>query len=230
VLLVFLYGMLNFTPMVLLPPMLKQLGGFPESIIGTLIAGRGTGAVIGFFLAGHMAKVDPRIGMTIGYVMQAWSGYIMWNFNADVSSADVMFTSLLQGVCVGLIWVPLTVSTFSRVDPAHLGETSAIFHLIRNLGSSIFISLSVTTVIRSQTANFGDLRTYITPFSENFQAFSALTGVGLENAADLARLNVMITNEAQLVGFLNAFGLYTVVSLAVLPFIWMVRVPKKDGG
>ena len=33
------YGMLNFTPMVIMPSMLKDLGGYPESIIGILIAG-----------------------------------------------------------------------------------------------------------------------------------------------------------------------------------------------
>ena len=41
-LIVLIYGMLNFTPMVVMPPMLKDLGGYPEAIIGTLLA-RGAG-------------------------------------------------------------------------------------------------------------------------------------------------------------------------------------------
>jgi len=221
------YGMLNFTPMVMLPPLLKGLGGYPESIIGMLIASRGGGALFGFFIAGWIARYDPRIGMTFGFILQAWSGWLMWGFTADVAAIDVMVTSVIQGICVGVIWVPLTVSTFSRVDTAYFSETSAVYHLLRNLGSSIFISLSVTTVIRTQTINYGHLREFITPFNETFLNFSAVTGMDLSKVSDLARLNAMVTDQAEMVGFLNAFGLYTFACLAVLPIVWMIKPPPR---
>ena len=41
--LVFVYGMLNFTPTVLLPPMLQNLMGYPDAMIGLLLAARGAG-------------------------------------------------------------------------------------------------------------------------------------------------------------------------------------------
>ena len=46
--LVFIYGMLNITPTVLIPTMLQNLMGYPDSMIGLLLASRGTGMVIGF--------------------------------------------------------------------------------------------------------------------------------------------------------------------------------------
>ena len=33
-----------------------------------------------------------------------------------------------------------------------------------------------------------------------------------------------------MIGFLNAFELYTVASVFVLPLIWMVRMPKRTDG
>ncbi|MBT6884604.1 MAG: DHA2 family efflux MFS transporter permease subunit [Rhodospirillaceae bacterium] len=222
-----IYGMLNFPPMVMLPPMLKELGGYPDSIIGILIAGRGSGAVVGFFVAAWIGKLDPRVGVSMGFLLQAWSGWIMWNFNADVAAIDVMTTSCMQGLAVGLIWVPLTVSTFANVETAHMAETSAVYHLLRNVGSSIFISLSVTTVIRTQTMNYGALREYITPFNEAFHRFSNITGMELDKLGDLARLNDLLTDQAQMIGFLNAFGLYTMMCLAVLPLILMIRPPPR---
>ena len=45
--LVLVYGMLNFTPITLLPPMLQGLKGYPDSLIGTLLGMRGIGMVIG---------------------------------------------------------------------------------------------------------------------------------------------------------------------------------------
>ncbi|MEK9755387.1 MAG: DHA2 family efflux MFS transporter permease subunit, partial [Rhodospirillaceae bacterium] len=88
------YGMLNFTPMVMLPPMLKNLGGYPDSIIGILLAGRGAGGVVGFFLANWIARVDHRVGMALGFLLQAWSGWVMTTFSMDVTMFDVMTASV----------------------------------------------------------------------------------------------------------------------------------------
>ena len=41
--LVTIYGMLNFTPMVLLPPLLQQQAGFPDTLVGQVIGCRGVG-------------------------------------------------------------------------------------------------------------------------------------------------------------------------------------------
>ena len=41
--LVTIYGMLNFTPMVLLPPLLQQQAGFPDALVGQVIGCRGVG-------------------------------------------------------------------------------------------------------------------------------------------------------------------------------------------
>ena len=63
VVLVFIYGMLNFTPIVLLPPLLQNLKGWPDSLIGNMLATRGAGLCLGFYIAGKMGKWDPRIGL-----------------------------------------------------------------------------------------------------------------------------------------------------------------------
>jgi DHA2 family multidrug resistance protein len=113
---VLVYGMLNFTPMVMLPPMLKDLMDYPDSIIGYLIACRGVGAIIGFFLAMWIGKLDPRIGMTVGFGVQAISGLMMMQFDMTVTNAEVAVTSIMQGTAVGLIWVPLVVATPSAKE------------------------------------------------------------------------------------------------------------------
>ena len=45
--LVTIYGMLNFTPMVLLPPLLQQQVGFPDALVGQVIGCRGVGMLVG---------------------------------------------------------------------------------------------------------------------------------------------------------------------------------------
>lgn len=226
---VLVYGMLNFTPMVMLPPMLKDLMEYPDSIIGFLIACRGVGAVIGFFLAMWIGKLDPRIGMTVGFGVQAVSGIMMMQFDMTVTNAEVAVTSIMQGTAVGLIWVPLVVATFSTLDRRFLSESTGVFHLLRNLGSSIFISASVTTLVRTGQMNHAWLTEYISPFNERLAFPNLPNAWDIENLTGLAAMGGEIGRQAAMLGYLNAFGLYTAACVIVLPLILLVRIPKQLG-
>jgi len=223
----FIYGMLNFTPMVLLPPMLKDLMSYPDSIIGFLIACRGIGAMMGFFLAMWIGRLDPRVGMTIGFLVQAVSGIFMMRFDVTVTNAEVAMTSIMQGVAIGLIWVPLVVATFATLDRRFLSESSGVFHLLRNLGSSVFIAASVTTLLRTGRISQAHLTEFVSPFNEALQFPAMPQAWDLESITGLAAVGGEIGRQAAMIGYLNAFGLYTVASLAVLPLILLVHIPKS---
>ena len=124
---------------------------------------------------------------------------------------------------MGLFWVPLTVAAFSTLNPVYLAESSAIFHLLRNLGSSMFISLSVATVISSSGANYSRMTEFITPFNENLDA----AGMSLETVGGLAGISGEILRQAGMLGYLNAFALYTGACLVSIPLILMFRVAKR---
>jgi len=225
---VFIYGMLNFTPMVLLPPMLKDLMSYPDSIIGFLIACRGAGAVVGFFLAMWIGKMDPRVGLTSGFMIQALSGFLMMRFDINVTNGEIAVTSLLQGLSVGLIWVPLIVATFATLDRRFLSESTGVLHLLRNLGSSIFISACVTTLIRTGQSTHAHLTEFITPFNETLSISNFPTFWSLETLRGLAAMGGEIHRQAAMIGYLNAFGLFTLASIVALPLVLLVKVPKQE--
>ena len=154
----------------------------------------------------------------------------MMTFDMNVGIADVMVASFMQGISVGLIWVPLVVATFATLERRNLAETTAVFHLLRNVGSSIFISISVTMVIRTGTSNYARMTEFVSPFNEilNFPQYLNLWDT--ETTTGLARIAEEVGNQADMIGFLNAFELYTVASVIVLPLIWMVRMPKRTDG
>jgi DHA2 family multidrug resistance protein len=222
--LVFIYGMLNFTPMVLFPPMLQGLMGYPNSVIGELLAARGIGAIGGFFAAMFVARMDPRVGMCIGMGLQAVSGMIMMSFDHNVPFQTVAMVGALQGMAVGLFWVPLMVASFSTLNPAYLAESSSIFHLLRNLGSSMLISLSVATVIRASGENYARMTEFATPFNPNLEG----AGMTLDTLGGLAGISGEILRQASMLGYLNAFALFTATSLASIPLILLFRVRKQS--
>jgi DHA2 family multidrug resistance protein len=114
--LVGVFGMLNVTPMVLLPPLLQQHAWFPNTLIGEVLAARGAGATIGFFVAMFIGRLDPRIGMSIGFSLEVISGLWLMSINLDVPMEILVANSMLQGMAIGIIWVPLTTASFATLD------------------------------------------------------------------------------------------------------------------
>src|SRR5204863_4938747 len=163
--LVLIYGMLNFTPMVLLPPLLQQHAGFPDALIGEIIAARGVGATLGFFSAIFLGRLDPRVGMIAGFALQVFSGLWLMSIDLNVDTHTLMLNSLCQGIAIGTIWVPLTLVTFSTISSANLAEATAVYHLLRNIGSSFFISICVAEIVRAPGANYAYMGEWVTQYS-----------------------------------------------------------------
>ncbi len=163
--LVTIYGMLNFTPMVLLPPLLQQQAGYPDALVGQVIGCRGVGMLVGFMIAGFMSRIDPRISMAFGFGLQTVAGLWMLTFDLNVTMEILVVNSVIQGFAVGIVWVPITAVAFGTLEAKHYAEASAIFHLLRNIGSSFFISLSIAEIVRTSGANYSRMTEMITPYN-----------------------------------------------------------------
>ena len=163
--LVTIYGMLNFTPMVLLPQLLQQYVGFTDALVGQVIGARGAGMLIGFMAAGLTSRIDPRLGMAFGFGLQTVAGLWMLTFDLNVTMEILLLNSAVQGFAVGCVWVPMTIVAFDTLDMKHRAEASSVFHLLRNIGSSFFISLSIAEIVRTTGANYSRMVEMITPYN-----------------------------------------------------------------
>jgi DHA2 family multidrug resistance protein len=224
---VFVYGMLNFTPITLLPPLLQNLKGYPDSLIGYVLGSRGVGMVVGFFLAGRMGRLDPRIGMFLGLGLVALSGVMLMNFSVDTSFAELAWMGFIQGLGTGLMWVPLSIVTFATLPSEKLPEAAALFHLLRNFGSSIFISLSVMAAVRTGRITYAELSENITTLRDSTHLPWVTGPRSLDNLPDLLALAGEVGHQAQLIGNLNAFALYTAAAILTMPFLLLVRIRKR---
>jgi len=225
-LLTLIFGMLNFTPMTLLPPMMKALQGYPDSVIGVLLATRGAGTLLGFFALLIGARADPRIWLVLGFGLQGLAGLYMTGFDITVPYGNIVVASFLQGLGVGFLWVPLTLITFSTLNPVLLPDGSAIFHLLRNLGSSIHISISVALVLHTTKINYGHLTEAISAFEKQLQFPWVLGHWSADSTGGLAALSGEVQRQGLMIGYLNAFYFYAFTAFAVLPLIALVRYRK----
>lgn len=221
--LIFIFGMLNFTPITLLPTLLQSVQGYPDSIIGQILSARGAGTFIGFGLMIFIGGMDQRIPMAIGMALQAWSGWLMAGFGVDVMTSDVLWASAIQGLGVGLVWVPLSIVTFATLPKALVPDGTAIFHLLRNMGSSIFISISIALVLRQSRSSYADMVPNISPLNEVLKLPGAPGLYALEEPGDLARLSAEIARQATMIGYIDGFLIFAATAAATLPLIALVR-------
>jgi len=221
--LIFIFGMLNFTPITLLPTLLQQVQGYPDSIIGQILAARGAGTLIGFASMFFIGRWDPRGPMTVGLALQAWSGWEMAHFDVNVSTSDVLFWSAAQGLGVGLVWVPLSIATFATLPKPLVPDGTAIFHLCRNMGSSIFISISIAMVLHQTQMSYAEMMPHISPFAEAWRmpGLDALPDIG--TAEGLARIGREAGRQATMIGYIDAFVMFTVAAALAIPLVALVR-------
>ena len=65
----------------------------------------------------------------------------------------------------GLIFVPLSTVTFATLPPEWRTEATGLFSLMRNLGSSIGISIVVSLLSSNTQVNHAAIARHVTPFN-----------------------------------------------------------------
>jgi DHA2 family multidrug resistance protein len=214
------------TPMTLLPGMLKNVGGYPDTIIGYVLGLRGMGTAIAFLLMIYLSRFNPKILLICGFACQGVAGWQMAQLGPNISLWDIALPLWLQGFGVGLLWVPLTLISFTTLKPEFMAEGSGIYHFLRNMGGSIHISLSIAVVLRMKQTSYTDMTSQVTPFNEAFSLPWAAGGWSIETTKGMAAMTKEMTRQAIMVGYIDAFYFFVATVLLSVPLIIFVRWHK----
>jgi DHA2 family multidrug resistance protein len=225
--LIVIFGMLNFTPMVLLPPLMQNQLGYPDGLIGTVVSFRGAGVMLGSFASIFVQRLDPRVGMVTGFGLQIVSGVWLMSIDFNVPLGAMCANAFLQGLAVGLIWTPIVTTAFRTLDQRLRPEGIAVLHLTRSIGSSFFISLSVAEIVHTTGANYSRMAEHLSPYNKSLSLPSSMGEWSVESAGGLARIAGEISRQSALLGYMNAFVMYTAVSVIAIPLCLMLGKSRK---
>ena len=225
---IFVVGIILLATMALLPPFMQNLMGYPVLDVGYLLAPRGVGTMIAMVTVGKLSgKVDPRYKIFVGLVLTSYSLWEMTRFTTDVTGWDIVRTGIVQGLGLGFIFVPLSTITFSTLAPHYRNEGTALFSLMRNIGSSIGISVVITYLAQRTQANHAALADYINPFSFALRQATEAGAYNVTSPEGLAVINGEITRQAATLAYLQDFRLMMFITLAAIPLIVLLRAPRK---
>lgn len=225
---IFIVGIILLATMALLPPFLQNLLDYPVIDIGVLLAPRGIGTMIAMMAVGRLSgRIDSRYLIFLGLVLTSWSLWEMTNFNLDITGWDIVRTGITQGLGLGFIFVPLSTVSFSTLAPHYRNEGTALFSLMRNIGSSIGISVVMTRLAQNLQVNHAAYSQYINPFNLSLRQGVESGLFDLGSSQGLAAINNLVTRQAAALSYLQDFRMMMWITLCVVPLILLLKGPNS---
>ena len=223
-----LVGLLLVGTTALLPTMLQQLFGYPVIATGMLQMPRGIGMMMAMMGAGQLlGRVDARHLITLGLVLSSTSMWLMMQFAPVMGAMPFMVSGFIQGAGLGLIFVPLNTLAFATLPPDLRTDAAGFYMLLRNLGGSIGISLTVGVLARQAQISHADIAANLsmttTPWADG------ALGKALGGDAILAMLDGTVNRQAAMVAYLDVFTLMFWITIAMLPLVLLLRRPRAAG-
>src|SRR3984893_14775301 len=146
---IFTFGVVLFATLALLPPLLQDLLGYPVETTGWVTAPRGVGTLIATLVVGRLiSRIGPRLLIGAGIIVTALSTWQMCGFSLLMDNRLVVWSGFIQGMGIGLAYVPLTTVCFATLAPQFRSGGTSMFNLLRNIGSSIGISVAQALLTR----------------------------------------------------------------------------------
>jgi DHA2 family multidrug resistance protein len=225
----FAVGAILFSTAALLAPYLQTLGDYPVFTAGLAMAPRGLGTMAAMFMAGRLAvRFDPRLVMLGGILLLAWTLWSMTHWTPDVSMTTLVTTTVLQGMGLGFVFIPLNLVAFATLDPSLRTDGTALISLLRNLGSAIGISAMAALLTRNTQVMHADLAANISPLNRLFELPAIHRFWDFASPGGAAALNAEVTRQASIIAYGNDFYLLMLLALAMLPLLPLMRRPPRS--
>src|SRR4051812_10592825 len=222
-------GVLLLAGLALLPPLLQTMYGYSVLQSGFLTAPRGVGTLFSMLIAGRLTgKIDARLLVGIGVVLMGVSLYMMTGFAIDQPSRLVIVSGVVQGLGLGLIFVPLQTLAFETLATRFRTTGAALLNLSRNIGGSVGISVVSTQLVRMTQAAHADMAQHI-----NQHTLATISSTQIETAIPtagplaLAIINGEITRQALFIAYLDDFKLMMWVTVVILPLLFFMKRGNK---
>jgi DHA2 family multidrug resistance protein len=227
---IFIVGLVVYATRALLPTMLETLMDYPVATTGLVTAPSGLGTMVTMLVVGRfIGKIDLRLMLFVGFMTTAVALWQMAHYSLVLSESDIVWPGVIQGIGMGLVFVPLSAATFATLNPAMRAQGTSLYSLVRNIGSSIGISLVQTLLVRNTVITHASLTERLTYSNPAWNNPAVARAYDLSTLGGAALLDGSVTQQATMMAYINDFWLMLFLTLAVIPLLLLIRPPGKRG-
>jgi DHA2 family multidrug resistance protein len=230
-----LQGFVMYGSQVTISIWLQTLMGYPSVQAGIAMVAMGIGAALAMPIASILiTRFDPRKVFVVGVLGFAFSFYQLMGFNLEISFWNVFWPQFIQGLSLGLVFVPLTVVTMAFIPKERMGNATSLLNMMRNIGGGVGISVVATMLTRMGQEHTNLLVANVTPTSPlalgwvgGLRSLFAGSGPGWADQQAYAALFGIVQREATMVALIRIFQYLGLLTLILIPLIALTKRPPK---
>src|SRR5882757_2160671 len=220
-------GLVLFSTMALSSPFLQNVIGYPIITAGLLLASRGCGTFVAMMLVGRMMRhIEARTLIISGLSITCLSLFYMTAWTDQTGVNEIVVISIIQGFGFGLVFVPLTTVAFLTL-PNHLRtDGTSMLTLMRNVASSIGISLVISQLTQGTRHTYAILSQHIKPFNHALQMPDVRGIIDMATDKGPAMADMMLKLQAQIVAFSHDYQIVMIFTACAIALAIMIGSTK----
>ncbi len=230
------FGM--FSGMLLIAVFTQKLLGYDAWTSGLVLAPGGLGNIFSLFASGIVTRVDQRLMLAFGCLLNAVSLYMMTSLTLGMDYWALALPRFIQGFAAGFIFVPLSTLALATIRRDKLVNATAVYGMLRNVGGSIGIAVVTTLLAQRSQFHQTTLVSHITVWDWETQARLARwarhfvahgSDAFTAERQAMAMLYRETVTQAQLLAYVDDFWLLAVMFAVVpllLPLMRRIRLEK----
>ena len=222
-----------FSSVVLLPIYLQTLMGYTSFLAGLVLGPGGIASMITMLIAGKLVtKINPKAILAFGIAVASYSIYLMSQFNLQADFNTIFWPRVVMGAGMGFLFIPLTTLTLSSIRKEEMGNATAIFNLLRNLGGSFGVAIVTTILTRRAQFHQVHLVEHLAPLDRNFQRTLPQISQILQdrgfipsslNQGSLNLIYNQLLREASMLSFNDVFYILAIILILTIPLVLLMK-------
>ena len=220
-------GLVLYSTMALASPFLQNVIGYPIISAGLLLATRGFGTFVAMMMVGRLMRhIEARTLIISGLSLTAWTLFHMSGWTDQTGTNEIIVISVAQGFGFGLVFVPLSTVAFLTLPPHLRTDGTSMLTLMRNVASSIGISIVISQLTEGSRRSYAILNKHINPFNHAIQMPDVRKLIDLSTDAGRALADVILKTQAQILAFSHDYQMVTLFILCSIPLAIMIGSTK----
>ncbi|HSU51758.1 MAG TPA: MFS transporter, partial [Segetibacter sp.] len=174
------------------------------------------------------------LGMLLFFAYSFWGYKII---TPDTGKDAFFWMLIVRGVGMGMLFIPITTLSLSTLKGQQIGQGAAFTGMMRQLGGSFGVATITTFLARQNMTHRNDLvskldinnpmvQQRIAGMQHNFMSKGITADRALQTG--YKTLDYMVTKQAAVLSYMDAFLYLGVMFLICIPFVLMVKGNKGN--
>jgi len=216
----------------------QKMLGYDAWNSGLVLAPGGFGTMLALMVSGRLvSRMDQRLMLGGGCLLSAVATILMTRLTLGIDYWSLAWPRFLQGFSMGFIFVPLQTLTLATIRLERLGNATAAYNVVRNLGGSIGVAVATTLLVRRSQEHQTTLVAHVSVWdAETAQRLRDWTDHFMRQGGDpftagsqaMAMLYRSTIEQAQVMAYMDDFWLIALVFFAILPLIPLMRRVRAE--